>query len=226
MSAEDLEQYESELELQLYREYKDVVGIFTYAVETERRFYLCNAVDLKVRTEGGDVYYEVSMGDAWVWDMYRPARFVKSAKVLTFRDVSIEEIAHSDLEVPKPTPDAVAAPTSSEALRAHPMNRPPARVERCACCHYGASSEWWIFHPDGCGRASAASPEISHDPRGKQMAQRHLAADHVVRDGRPCVVQRVAHGSHASATWRPRPGGLTTGRDDRTSLIQEKHRRQ
>jgi hypothetical protein len=41
MSAEDLEQYESELELQLYREYKDVVGIFTYAVETERRFYLC-----------------------------------------------------------------------------------------------------------------------------------------------------------------------------------------
>ncbi|HEY5785992.1 MAG TPA: DUF2469 family protein, partial [Microlunatus sp.] len=31
MSAEDLEQYESELELQLYREYKDVVGIFTYA---------------------------------------------------------------------------------------------------------------------------------------------------------------------------------------------------
>ena len=101
VSAEDLEQYESELELQLYREYKDVVGIFTYAVETERRFYLCNAVDLKVRTEGGDVYYEVSMGDAWVWDMYRPARFVKSAKVLTFRDVSIEEIAHSDLQVPK-----------------------------------------------------------------------------------------------------------------------------
>ena len=45
MSTEDLEQYESELELQLYREYKDVVGIFTYAVETERRFYLCNAVD-------------------------------------------------------------------------------------------------------------------------------------------------------------------------------------
>src|SRR5215216_1652768 len=101
MSAEDLEQYESELELQLYREYKDVVGIFTYAVETERRFYLCNAVDLKVRTEGGDVYYEVSMADAWVWDMYRPARFVKSAKVLTFRDVSIEEIAHSDLQVHK-----------------------------------------------------------------------------------------------------------------------------
>lgn len=100
MSTEDLEEYENRAELSLYREYKDVVGIFTYAVETERRFYLCNAVDLKVRTEGSDVYYEVSMADAWVWDMYRPARFVKTAKVLTFRDVSIEEIAHSELEVP------------------------------------------------------------------------------------------------------------------------------
>lgn len=99
-SADDLDAYESKLELDLYREYKDVVNIFTYAVETERRFYLCNAVDLKVRTEGGDVYYEVSLADAWVWDMYRPSRFVKSAKILTFRDVSIEEIQHTDLEVP------------------------------------------------------------------------------------------------------------------------------
>jgi len=102
MSSDDLEAYEAKLELDLYREYKDVVDIFTYAVETERRFYLCNQVDLKVRTEGGDVYYEVSMGDAWVWDMYRPARFVKSAKVLTFRDVSIEEIAHSDSQFQVP----------------------------------------------------------------------------------------------------------------------------
>lgn len=100
MSSDDLEAYEARLELDLYREYKDVVDIFAYAVETERRFYLCNQVDLKVRTEGGDVYYEVSMGDAWVWDMYRPARFVKSAKVLTFRDVSIEEIQHRELEIP------------------------------------------------------------------------------------------------------------------------------
>ena len=102
MSAEDLEQYENKLELDLYREYRDVVGIFKYAVETERRFYLCNSVQLKVCTEASDVYYEVTMGDAWVWDMYRPARFVKTAKVLTFRDVSIEELQHSELQVPEP----------------------------------------------------------------------------------------------------------------------------
>ena len=28
MSAEDLEKYETEMELQLYREYRDVVGLF------------------------------------------------------------------------------------------------------------------------------------------------------------------------------------------------------
>ena len=100
MNLDDLEAYEAELELALYREYKDVIDIFRYAVETARRFYLCNSVDLKVRTEGSDVYYEVTMEDAWVWDMFRPARFVKVAKILTFQDVSIEEISHRELTVP------------------------------------------------------------------------------------------------------------------------------
>ena len=101
MSAEDLEKYETAMELSMYREYKDVLSQFTYVVETERRFYLANGVDLIPRNADGEVYFEVRMTDAWVWDMYRPARFVKTAKVLTFRDVSIEEIAHSELEVPE-----------------------------------------------------------------------------------------------------------------------------
>lgn len=101
MSVEDLEKYEAEMELNLYREYRDVVSIFKYVVETDRRFYLCNQVDVKARTEQGDVFFEVSMADAWVWDMYRPARFAKSAKVLTFKDVNVEELAKSDLEVPE-----------------------------------------------------------------------------------------------------------------------------
>ena len=40
VSSEDLEKYETEMELQLYKEYRDVVGLFTHVVETERRFYL------------------------------------------------------------------------------------------------------------------------------------------------------------------------------------------
>ncbi len=101
MSAEDLEKYETEMELHLYHEYRDVVSIFKYVVETDRRFYLCNTVDLKVRTEAGDAYFEVTMSDAWVWDMYRPARFAKNVKVVTFKDVNIEELSKSDLEPPK-----------------------------------------------------------------------------------------------------------------------------
>src|SRR4029453_17251367 len=46
MSAEDLEKYETDMELQLYREYRDIVRQFAYVVETERRFYLANAGDL------------------------------------------------------------------------------------------------------------------------------------------------------------------------------------
>jgi hypothetical protein len=101
MSAEDLEKYETEMELHLYREYRDVVSIFKYVVETDRRFYLCNQVDVKARTEAGDVFFEVSMTDAWVWDMYRPARFAKNVKVLTFKDVNVEELSPSDIELPK-----------------------------------------------------------------------------------------------------------------------------
>ena len=103
MSAEDLEKYESDMELQLYREYRDVVGLFGYVVETERRFYLTNAVEVMPRsTESGEVWFEVTMSDAWVWDMYRPARFVKNVRVLTFKDVNVEELARHELSVELP----------------------------------------------------------------------------------------------------------------------------
>ena len=57
MSAEDLENYETEMELQLYREYKDIVAQFSYVVETERRFYLTNDVDVQPRSADGEVYF-------------------------------------------------------------------------------------------------------------------------------------------------------------------------
>ena len=100
MSSEDLEKYETEMELQLYRDYRDVVSLFSHVVETERRFYLCNQVDMKVRGDGGEVFFDVTMHDAWVWDSYRPARFVKTVRVVTFKDVNIEELPKSDLELP------------------------------------------------------------------------------------------------------------------------------
>ena len=51
MSTDDLERYEAEIELQLYKEYKDVCPMFPYVVETERRFYLANDVERTVHDE-------------------------------------------------------------------------------------------------------------------------------------------------------------------------------
>ncbi|HUM87603.1 MAG TPA: DUF2469 family protein, partial [Actinomycetota bacterium] len=53
MSVEDLQRYESEVELDLYRQYREVVGMFRHVVETERRFYLANDVDIQVRSTDG-----------------------------------------------------------------------------------------------------------------------------------------------------------------------------
>jgi Protein of unknown function (DUF2469) len=90
VSDEELEKYEIDSELRLYREYRDVLPMFAYVVETERRFYLANEVTVE-RGESG--WVEVILGDAWVWDMHRPARFVSRVRILTRRDVNIEELS-------------------------------------------------------------------------------------------------------------------------------------
>ena len=92
MSEEDLERYESDVELQIYREYRDVLPMFRYVVETERRFYLANGVDMKTQQAGSSVFFEIELEDAWVWDMYRPARFLQKVRIMSFRDVNIEEL--------------------------------------------------------------------------------------------------------------------------------------
>lgn len=97
MSSDDLDDFEAERELQLAQEYQDVVGMFRYAVETERRFYLANGVDVQVLTEGARALVEVRLTDAWVWDMYRRSRLVPSVRVLTYKDVNVEELPPSDL---------------------------------------------------------------------------------------------------------------------------------
>ena len=98
MGEEELDDYESTLELALVQEYKAVVGTFNYAVETDRRFYLANDVAIEVRSTGTPTLLEVTLNDAWVGDMYRTARFVPSVRVLTFRDVNIEKLPKEDLQ--------------------------------------------------------------------------------------------------------------------------------
>ena len=100
MEPDEIDEYEAQLELALYREYRDIVRTYRYVVETERRFYLTNDVEVVPHTEHGDTWFELRLKDAWVWDMYRPARFIKNVRVLTFRDVNVEELAHEDHEFP------------------------------------------------------------------------------------------------------------------------------
>ncbi len=99
MSSDDLENFEAERELQLAQEYQDVASMFKFAVETERRFYLANDVKLTVSGDAVRPVIEVELTDAWVWDMYRKSRFVPKVRVLTFKDVNVEELPAADLQI-------------------------------------------------------------------------------------------------------------------------------
>ena len=102
MSAEDLEKYETEMELQLYREYRDIVRQFDYVVETERRFYLANAVDVQPRSADGEVWFELTLTDAHAAALDRhgpcPQHRMRFVNVARARDAH----AARALEVPSP----------------------------------------------------------------------------------------------------------------------------
>lgn len=102
MNTDDLENFEAERELKLAQEYQDVTGMFRYAVETDRRFYLANSVDVTVTGDSARPLIEVVLKDAWVWDMYRKTRFIPQVRVLSFKDVNVEELPVDALIEPTP----------------------------------------------------------------------------------------------------------------------------
>lgn len=95
MSSEDLERYEAESELALFREYRDVIGMFRYVVETDRRSYLANKVE-RLSPAGAEVV-EYELTDAWVWDMYRQSRFLSRVTISTPRGITVEELPEREL---------------------------------------------------------------------------------------------------------------------------------
>ena len=97
MDDGDIERFEEEREMELYREYRDVLPMFAYVIETERRFYLASKVEMLPVDAG---WVRVQLTDAWVWDMFRPARFVSSVQVMTRRDVNVEELRRDDTTIP------------------------------------------------------------------------------------------------------------------------------
>ena len=101
MDENEFDDYDREAELALFREYRDLAGTFKYVVETERRLYLANEVNLKRIDAPTDFYFEIEMTDVWVWDIYRTDRFVNKVRVLTFKDVNIEELSGKAFKLPK-----------------------------------------------------------------------------------------------------------------------------
>ena len=101
MDENEFDDYDREAELALFREYRSVVDTFRFVIETERRLYLANEVEFKRIDTDTDFYFELVMTDVWVWDIYRTDRFVKQVKVMTFKDVNVEEIGNRELEIPK-----------------------------------------------------------------------------------------------------------------------------
>ena len=87
------------MELSLYRE--NIATSWACSATSSRpsdASTCATASTWKVRSDGGEVYFDVTMTDAWVWDIYRPARFAKKVRVVTFKDVNVEELAEADLE--------------------------------------------------------------------------------------------------------------------------------
>lgn len=44
--------------------------------------------------------FELTLTDAWVWDIYRSSRFVRSVRVITYKDVNVEELSKPELDIP------------------------------------------------------------------------------------------------------------------------------
>ena len=123
MDEEAFDDYDRELELALFREYRDVVSQFQYVVETERRFYLANEVNVVRRDSEHDFYFEISMTDVWVWDIYRADRFVKAVRVLTFKDVNVEELQRRDAPLAVAGPKSKASPKNTDTPMCKPVSR-------------------------------------------------------------------------------------------------------
>ena len=50
-----------------------------------------------VHDGGGRTSIELELRDAWVWDMYRASRFVPSVRIVTFKDVNVEELPKKEI---------------------------------------------------------------------------------------------------------------------------------
>jgi hypothetical protein len=98
---DDLEEYESELELQLKKEYQAVFSLFRYCVLTPDATYLCNRLERTYAPQPAYPFIRLRLEDVWVWDKNRPTRMIPRAEILiTTGDVTIEELRDDSNDEP------------------------------------------------------------------------------------------------------------------------------
>ena len=103
--SEELDEFESELELRLRREYSDVYPLFRYCVRTYDCTYLCNEVEHDVMAGAAYPVFHIRMRDVWVWDGHRPSRIIPSAEIHTSHDVTLEVLRGEEGRPRRPADD-------------------------------------------------------------------------------------------------------------------------
>lgn len=94
--SDDLDDFDSELEITLKREYSTVFPLFKYCVITQEATYLCNKLDMDAAPHTSFLLYEIRMEDVWVWDRNRPTRIIPRAQIYTTSDVTVEQLKEGD----------------------------------------------------------------------------------------------------------------------------------
>ena len=91
-SIDELDMYEAEKRLKLYKEYENALASFPYYIETELRAYLANNVSVEPVVGAGGVYFKVTLTDVWIYEAERRNRFVPETVIWSFNDVHVQRL--------------------------------------------------------------------------------------------------------------------------------------
>lgn len=93
---DELDMHEAQLRLKLYDEYREVVKIFSYYVETELRAYLSKEVTVEPQNGPGGLFFKVTLSDVWIYEAERTNRFVPEVTVYSVNDVHVQRLREDE----------------------------------------------------------------------------------------------------------------------------------
>jgi hypothetical protein len=91
MKSEDLKEQSAGRELEVRDEFRAVLPLFRYRVQVGNAEYLANNVQVEVTKSADSVYFDVTLTDAWVWDINLPVRTVSKVMIQSCFDSVITD---------------------------------------------------------------------------------------------------------------------------------------